>query len=75
MALLIKKEKKRLKRTMGESPALLLIESNGEKMDKIIVATFKVRGTEKEIERIKARIASLTACEEIVSMHIREVKT
>ena len=40
-------------------------------MEKLIVATFKVRGTEKEIERIKARIASLTACEEIVSMFIR----
>ena len=44
-------------------------------MDKFIVASFKVRGTEKEIERIKARIASLTACEEVVSMYIREVKT
>ena len=43
-------------------------------MDKIIVVTFKLRGTEKEIERIKARIASLTACEEIVSMYIRMAK-
>ena len=46
-----------------------------KKMNKIIVATFKMRGTEKEIDRIKARIASLTACEEIVSMYIREIKT
>jgi N-methylhydantoinase B/oxoprolinase/acetone carboxylase alpha subunit len=41
-------------------------------MDKIIRATFKLRGTEKEIERVKARIASLLACEECVSLYIRE---
>ena len=43
-------------------------------MIKIIVATFKLRGTEKEIERMKARIASLTVYEEVYSMSIREVK-
>ena len=43
-------------------------------MDKRIVASFKVRGTEKEIESIKARIASLTACEEVISMYIKETK-
>ena len=43
-------------------------------MDKIIVATFNLRGTEKEIERVKARIASLSACEECVSLYIREKK-
>ena len=44
-------------------------------MEKTIVASFKVRGTEKEIERIKARIACFSAYEEVVSMYIREVKT
>ena len=43
--------------------------------DKIIVATFKVRGTEKEIERIKARIASFSIDEGIISLYIRTVKT
>ena len=40
-------------------------------MDKIIVATFKVRGTEKEIEKIKARIAVLLSCEEVISLHFQ----
>lgn len=43
-------------------------------MEKIIVATFKVRGTEKEIEKVRARIASLTACEEIISMYFVKEK-
>ena len=41
-------------------------------MDKIVVCTFKLRGTENEIERVKARIASLSACEECVSLYIGE---
>lgn len=40
------------------------------KMQKIVVATFKLRGTEKEIERVKCRIASLSACEECVSLYM-----
>jgi hypothetical protein len=32
----------------------------------IVRAVFKLRGTEKEIEIVKARIASLSACEEVV---------
>ena len=39
-------------------------------MEKIITATFKVRGTEKEIEKMKARIASLSANEEVISLYI-----
>ena len=45
-----------------------------KKMEKTIVTSFKVRGTEKEIEKVKARIASLTACEEVISMYIKETK-
>ena len=41
-------------------------------MEKIIMASFKVRGTEKEIERVKARIAALSACEEVISLYIYE---
>jgi hypothetical protein len=41
-------------------------------MIKTIRAVFKIHGTEKEIERIKARIASLSACEEVVSLYIGE---
>ena len=41
-------------------------------MQKTIVATFKIRGTEKEIDQIKARIASLSACEEVVSLYMGE---
>jgi hypothetical protein len=41
-------------------------------MIKTIRAEFKIRGTEKEIERVKARIASLSACEEVVSLYIVE---
>ena len=43
-----------------------------EKMIKTIIATFRLKGTEKEIERIKARIASLSAREEVISMYIKE---
>jgi len=43
-------------------------------MQKIVTAQFLLRGTEKEIERIKARIAALSAYEEVVSMFIKEVK-
>ena len=41
-------------------------------MYKTIKATFKLRGTESEIERMKARIASLSACEECVSLYMGE---
>ena len=44
------------------------------KMEKIIVVTYKLRGTEKEIERIKAQIATISVCEEVVSLHMREEK-
>ena len=40
-------------------------------MDRIIDVTFKVRGTEKEIEKVKARIAVLMSCEEVVSLHFK----
>ena len=43
-------------------------------MEKIIEAVFKLQGTEKEIERMKARIASLSAQEEVISMYIKEEK-
>jgi hypothetical protein len=41
-------------------------------MMKDIRALFRLRGTEKEIERVKARIASLSACEECVSLYMGE---
>lgn len=41
-------------------------------MIKIIRAEFKLRGTEKKIERMKARIASLTIYEEVISMYMGE---
>ena len=43
-----------------------------QKMIKTIKATYKLRGTEQEIGRIKARIATLSACEECVSLYIEE---
>lgn len=43
-------------------------------MEKIVMATFKLRGTVKEIDKIKAHIAALSACEEVVSMRIYVVK-
>jgi hypothetical protein len=39
---------------------------------KIIRAVFKTRGTEKEIKKIKARIASLSACEGVVNLYMGE---
>jgi len=44
-------------------------------MQKIVTAQFLLRGTEKEIERVKARIAALTACEEVVTMFMKGVIT
>jgi len=44
------------------------------KMQKIVTAQFLLRGTEKEIETVKARIAALSAYEEVVSMFLREAK-
>ena len=41
-------------------------------MIKTITATFKLCGTAKEIEKIKARIAALSACEECVSLYLGE---
>ena len=41
-------------------------------MDTIIRCTFKLRGTEKEVERMKARIASLSAQEEVISLYMGE---
>ena len=42
------------------------------KMIKTIKAAFKLKGTEKQIEKVKARIASLSACEEVISLYIGE---
>lgn len=42
--------------------------------DVMINATFIVRGTEKEIETVKARIAALSSEEEILSMFLKETK-
>jgi len=39
-------------------------------MDKIVTATFKLRGTEKRIEIIKAYIASFSSYEEVVSLYM-----
>ena len=44
-------------------------------MQKIVTAQFLLKGTEKEIEEAKARIAALSACEEVITLFIREVKT
>ena len=41
-------------------------------MIKVIRAEFKLSGTENEIERVKAKIASLSILEEVVSLYIRE---
>ena len=43
-------------------------------MGKTIKATFKLRGTENEIGRIKARIASLSAEEGVVRLYVEEIK-
>ena len=42
-------------------------------MEKIVTATFKLRGTEKEIEKVKARIASVSEMEEVISLYIRSM--
>ena len=39
---------------------------------KIIKATFKLRGTLEEINRMKARIAALSSCKEVYNMSIKE---
>lgn len=41
-------------------------------MNITIRCTFKLRGTEKEIEKMKARIASLSAQEEVISLYMGE---
>ncbi|MCK4307581.1 hypothetical protein KAW50_05075, partial [candidate division WOR-3 bacterium] len=38
----------------------------------IVRAMFVIRGTENEIKRIKARIASLSACEDVISLYMGE---
>ena len=43
-------------------------------MRKTIRCTFELSGTENEIERVKAKIASLSAQEEVVSLYIGEEK-
>ena len=53
-------------------PPLLLEEAKLEKMQTKITATFMVRGTKKDIERVKAHIAVLSICEEVKSLHIKE---
>lgn len=45
-----------------------------EKMIKTIKASFKLKGTEKEIDKVKARLASLSACEEVISLYMEEEK-
>ena len=41
-------------------------------MEKIIKIEMKLRGTEKEIEDIKARIVALTFFETVISWHIKK---
>ena len=43
-------------------------------MEKTVTATFKLRGTEREIEVVKARIASISSCEEVVSLYMGEAE-
>ena len=38
----------------------------------IVRAMFVIRGTENEIKRVKARIASLSACEDVISLYMKE---
>ena len=40
-------------------------------MEEIIIATFKLRGKIKDIALVKARIAAISSCEEVISLHIR----
>ena len=42
-------------------------------MEKIVTVTCKLRGTENEIERVKARLASVSEMEEVISLYIRSV--
>ena len=44
-----------------------------EIIQEILVVTVKLRGTENEIRRVKARIAALSTCEEVQSMHMRKI--
>lgn len=37
-------------------------------METILILEIKMRGAEKEVNRVKARFAALSACEEVVSM-------
>ena len=41
-------------------------------MEKMLTASFRVRGTEKEIEVVKARIAAISAVEEVISLYIQQ---
>jgi hypothetical protein len=43
-----------------------------KEMIKEIRAVFKLKGTEKAIERVKAKIASLSILEEVISLYISE---
>ena len=65
-----KNEEERNSMAISLHHRILEMEMGKRKMEKIVTATLKVRGTEKEIERVKARIASLLACEEVISLYI-----
>ena len=41
---------------------------------KVVTATFSLRGTLKEINIMKARIAALSSCKEVYSMRMIEEK-
>ena len=43
-------------------------------METILILEIKVRGTEKEINRVKARFAALSVCEEVVGMSFLKKK-
>lgn len=43
-------------------------------MERIVVVTLKLRGTDEEIKHVKAVMASISTCEEVVSMYIKEEK-
>jgi hypothetical protein len=40
-------------------------------MEEMIIATFKVRGKIKDMATVKARIAAISECEEVISLYIR----
>ena len=42
-------------------------------MEKILTISVKIRGTEDEIKKAKARFYALSACEEVISMYGTEV--